>query len=130
MMFDVVYESAQANWGAYVPSLDGVGVTAPSKEAARDLIRGAIALHVNLPEREVELREFDVCVERSDTGYVAFLVPHVAGCWSEGVSAIEAQECLADRIENGCLPVENANLQLYASGGMQLHLQSRSGIPA
>ena len=47
MRFYVVYEQTATGWSAYPPDLPGVGVTAPTREETRDLIRGAIAMHVD-----------------------------------------------------------------------------------
>ncbi|MHB8179090.1 MAG: type II toxin-antitoxin system HicB family antitoxin [Vulcanimicrobiaceae bacterium] len=47
MKYYVIYERADdGGWGAYPPDLPGVGVVADTREAARDSVRKAIALHL------------------------------------------------------------------------------------
>jgi len=42
----VEYEQGERNWSAYVPGLPGVAVTGASRDECRELIKGAIAMHV------------------------------------------------------------------------------------
>lgn len=43
----VIYERGDdGSWSAYPPDLPGVGVVGRSREEARELIKGAIAMHV------------------------------------------------------------------------------------
>jgi len=46
MQFYVVYERTETGWSAYPPELPGVGVAGATREETRNLIRGAIAMHV------------------------------------------------------------------------------------
>jgi predicted RNase H-like HicB family nuclease len=47
MRYYVVYERTDTGWSAYPPELPGVGVAGSTREETRDLIRGAIAMHVD-----------------------------------------------------------------------------------
>ena len=48
MSYFVVFEqAADGGWGAYPPDLPGVGVVAAGHAEARDLVRAAIALHLD-----------------------------------------------------------------------------------
>ena len=46
MTFVVVYEQAPNNWAAYVPDLPGCVAVGDTREESAQLIREAIALHV------------------------------------------------------------------------------------
>jgi predicted RNase H-like HicB family nuclease len=46
MNYVVVFEKSATGWGAYVPDLPGVVVTAHSKGEAQKLIREAIEFHI------------------------------------------------------------------------------------
>lgn len=46
MRYYVVYERGPRNWSAYAPDLPGVAVTGSSREDVRDLMKGAIELHL------------------------------------------------------------------------------------
>jgi len=47
MKYYVVYEqAADGGWGAYPPDLPGVGIVGETREEARQLIREAIAIHL------------------------------------------------------------------------------------
>lgn len=47
MKFYVIYEvAADGGWGAYPPELPGVGVVAETRDAARESVRKAIAMHI------------------------------------------------------------------------------------
>jgi len=43
----VVYERTDTGWSAYPPNLPGVGVAGSTREETRDLMRDAIAMHVD-----------------------------------------------------------------------------------
>jgi predicted RNase H-like HicB family nuclease len=43
----VVYERTSTGWSAYVPALPGVGVAAATHEESEELIRDAIAMHLD-----------------------------------------------------------------------------------
>lgn len=47
MRYYVVFEPTETGWAAYPPELPGVGVAGSSRGEARDLIRGAIELHLD-----------------------------------------------------------------------------------
>ena len=44
--FAVLYEKSVTGWGAYVPDLPGLGVTAPTIEEVKKLIREGIEFHL------------------------------------------------------------------------------------
>ncbi len=44
--FAVLYERSVTGWGAYVPDLQGLGVTAPTIEEVKKLIREGIEFHL------------------------------------------------------------------------------------
>ena len=46
MNYVVVYEKTATGWSAYVPDLPGVVTTGQTKEEAKELIREAIAFHL------------------------------------------------------------------------------------
>ena len=46
MKYVVVYEQAPNNWAAYVPDLPGCVAAGDTREETEQLIREAIALHV------------------------------------------------------------------------------------
>ena len=46
MNYVVVYEKSATGWSAYVPDLPGVVTTSRTKEEAKELIREAIAFHL------------------------------------------------------------------------------------
>jgi predicted RNase H-like HicB family nuclease len=46
MNYVVVYEKSATGWSAYVPDLPGVVTTGPTQENAKQLIREAIAFHL------------------------------------------------------------------------------------
>jgi len=46
MKYVVVYEQAPNNWSAYVPDLPGCVAAAETREETEQLIREAVALHV------------------------------------------------------------------------------------
>ena len=46
MNYVVVYEKSATGWSAYVPDLPGVVTTSQNKEEAKELIREAIAFHL------------------------------------------------------------------------------------
>jgi predicted RNase H-like HicB family nuclease len=47
MRYYVVYERSDTGWSAYPPDLPGVGVTGMTREEVRELVRGAIAMHID-----------------------------------------------------------------------------------
>ena len=48
MRYYVVYEQANdGGWGAYPPDLPGVGVVGATRDEARELVRGAIRMHLD-----------------------------------------------------------------------------------
>lgn len=47
MRYYVVYERSDTGWSAYPPDLPGVGVTGATREKVRELVRGAIAMHID-----------------------------------------------------------------------------------
>jgi hypothetical protein len=130
MRLDVVYEPTATGWSAYPAEVSGVGVTAPDRPAARELLCNAIASHLDIPRAEIELREFVARIEQVDNGYVAFLLPHVAGCWIQASTPEEAQDSLADAIEQGCLRTQSANMTLYPSSAAIVTSLSRGRVPA
>ncbi|HKT25674.1 MAG TPA: type II toxin-antitoxin system HicB family antitoxin [Terriglobales bacterium] len=46
MKYVVVFEKSATGWGAYVPDLPGVITTTKTKQEAQQLIREAIAFHL------------------------------------------------------------------------------------
>ena len=46
MRYAVIYETTSTGFSAYVPDLPGVGVAAVSREETRDLLRKAVAWHL------------------------------------------------------------------------------------
>lgn len=46
MKYLVIYEKSLTGWGAYVPDLPGLGVTGPTLEEVKKLIREGIEFHV------------------------------------------------------------------------------------
>jgi predicted RNase H-like HicB family nuclease len=46
MKYVVVFEKSATGWGAYVPDLPGVITTGKTKQEAQQLIREAIAFHL------------------------------------------------------------------------------------
>jgi predicted RNase H-like HicB family nuclease len=77
MKYVVVYEQAPHNWAAYVPDLPGCVAAAETREETRQLIREAIALHVD------SLRRYGEPIP-------------APGAWTE---AVEADESILDEAE-------------------------------
>ena len=46
MVYLVIYEKGPASWGAYVPDLPGCVAAGETQEEVRELIEGAIDLHL------------------------------------------------------------------------------------
>jgi predicted RNase H-like HicB family nuclease len=46
--YTVIFEQGEKNWSAYVPDLPGCVAAAETREATEQLIREAIALHLEL----------------------------------------------------------------------------------
>ena len=46
MKYLVIYEKGPASWGAYVPDLPGCIAVGETQEQVRELIEGAIELHI------------------------------------------------------------------------------------
>lgn len=46
MSYAVVFEQTPNNWAAYVPDLPGCVATGDTREETEDLIREAVALHI------------------------------------------------------------------------------------
>ncbi len=48
MKVRIIYERADdGGWGAYPPDIPGVGVVGSTRDEARELVKGAIALHLS-----------------------------------------------------------------------------------
>ena len=50
----VIYEKGESGWGAYCPDLPGLGVAGITKEEVEQLIREAIALHLDALRKDGE----------------------------------------------------------------------------
>ena len=46
MKYLIVYEKSDTGWGAYAPDLPGVGVAGKTLDEVKELIREAIAFHL------------------------------------------------------------------------------------
>lgn len=46
MKYTVIYEKGDSTWGAYVPDLPGVIAAGDSREEVEQLIREAVAFHI------------------------------------------------------------------------------------
>lgn len=63
----MIYEKTEQGYGAYPPDLPGVGVTASSREECEQLIRDAIAMHIEiLRERGFPVPEPNTAVGYAD----------------------------------------------------------------
>jgi predicted RNase H-like HicB family nuclease len=47
LRYYAVYERSATGWSAYPPDLPGVGVTGVTREEVREIVRGAIAMHID-----------------------------------------------------------------------------------
>jgi predicted RNase H-like HicB family nuclease len=47
LRYYAVYERSDTGWSAYPPDLPGVGVTGVTREEVREIVRGAIAMHID-----------------------------------------------------------------------------------
>ena len=46
MTYLIVYEKSQSGWGAYAPDLPGLGVAGQTLDEVKELIREALAFHL------------------------------------------------------------------------------------
>ena len=64
MNYVVIYERSSTGWAAYVPDLPGVVTTGATKEETKQLIREAIAFHLEgLREDDLPIPEPTVSAE-------------------------------------------------------------------
>lgn len=66
MRYAIIYEKTQTGYGAYPPDLPGIGVTAPTREQAEQLVQEAIEIYLE----ECRADGLLIPPPTTETGYV------------------------------------------------------------